>query len=211
MVSSSFKIAGLILAGGHARRMHGIDKGKMVVHGRTCLWWVYQSLKAQCCDVAVSAVSKGYGVRENIAQTLLDKVADIGPLSGVLEGLQWAQKKNYDALITVPVDTPFVPHDIVNRLLPWNSYASYGGRGHFLVALWSISTVHILRHFIEQCMMQKQKKKARVIEALKLISARSVDMSDDFLSDPFVNINTPDQLKFVNEEPLPQHVSRQVP
>lgn len=41
----------------------------------------------------------------------------LGPLAGVLAGMQWAGRLGYSALITVPVDCPAIPRDLVARLM----------------------------------------------------------------------------------------------
>jgi molybdopterin-guanine dinucleotide biosynthesis protein A len=99
-------IAGLVLAGGRSSRF-GSDKALAVLGGRTLLDWSLATLRPHCAAVALSGPGG-----------LADAPGDPdGPLSGVKAGLVWAREIGADRLVTLPCDTPWVPADLIPRLL----------------------------------------------------------------------------------------------
>lgn len=147
---------GLILAGGEGRRMGSVDKAGLSLAGRSLLTHVAERFTPQVAACALSA-------REGRAETLgLPMLADPppggqGPLAGVLAGLDWAAGQGATALVTVPVDTPFLPPDLVPRLLlaaegmerPLAIAAAPEAgvmRAHPACALWPVALRGALRH-----------------------------------------------------------------
>ena len=118
--SSGAAPLGLVLAGGLARRMGGGDKARIRVAGKTILERVLACLKPQCAAVILNA----NGDPARFADTGLPVVADsvpgfAGPLAGILAGLDWAAEHRPDCpmLVSVPTDAPFLPDDLVARML----------------------------------------------------------------------------------------------
>lgn len=109
---------GLILAGGAARRMGGRDKALLRLAGRPLLAHVLERLAPQVAMLAISA----NGDPSRFATFGLTVLADpsdaagAGPLAGLLAGLDWAASGGAAALVTVAVDTPSLPADLVRRL-----------------------------------------------------------------------------------------------
>ena len=110
-------IPALILAGGRSSRMGGGDKSLMPLHGRSLLSYVLDRIKPQASHLLINSNSDpalfgefGLPVRPD---TLPDRP---GPLAGILTGLLWAAEHNATHMVTVPCDTPFLPHDLVARL-----------------------------------------------------------------------------------------------
>ena len=110
---------GLILAGGQARRMAGVDKPLIEIGGAPILEHLVRRLAPQCVGLALNA----NGDPERFAGFGLPIVADdvagfAGPLAGVLAGLDHiaAAHPDIDLALSVPADTPFVPPDLVARL-----------------------------------------------------------------------------------------------
>ena len=109
-----------------------------------------------------------------------------GPLAGLAAGLIWAQKIGATTLLTVPVDTPFAPTDLLAALSPAPAVAVYGGRQHHLVAHWPVALRPQLENFLSR------PGAYRVRDVLDLCAARQVNFTGPF--DPFLNINTQDDL-----------------
>lgn len=109
---------GLILAGGVGRRLGGVDKALLPLAGRPLLAHVADRFAPQVAACALGANGDparfdGFGL-----PVLADPPpGDQGPLAGVLAGLDWAADQGAEALATVAVDTPFLPPDLVPRLL----------------------------------------------------------------------------------------------
>lgn len=109
-------VLGVILAGGQSRRM-GVDKALVQLAGRPLLAHVIARLAPQAGALAISANGDparlaGFGL-----PVLADALPDHpGPLAGVLAGLDHAAALGCDHVLSVAVDTPFVPLDLGARL-----------------------------------------------------------------------------------------------
>jgi len=184
-------IAGLVLAGGQARRMGGGDKSLLAVGNRTMLAAVIAAL-----DLPVIAISAngdparfdGFGL-----PVLSDGVfRDLGPLAGILAGLDWAAGLGMTALLTAPCDTPCLPHGLADRLFPAPCGAASGGRRHHLVASWPVGCAGELRAALS---VPGNRSVGRFAER---IGMRYVEFPGRAI-DPFVNVNTPEELARVRE------------
>ena len=111
---SSEHITGLILAGGRAQRMGGIDKGLIPFHGKPLIESAISRLKPQVSTILINAnrsITKyshyGYPV-------LMDETPDFsGPLAGFSVGLKHC-KTPY--LLTSPCDSPLLPTDLAEKM-----------------------------------------------------------------------------------------------
>ncbi len=181
--------AGLILAGGAARRMSGGDKPLLTVGGTTILARLICRLATEAAPLAISAngdparfAAFGLPVLEDEAA-----FAGQGPLAGLLAGLDWAARRGSDALLTVPGDTPFVPPGLVARLARPPAVAASGGRRHHLVALWPVAARTALREWLSR---GEPHGVGRFAEALGVQEVAFA--STPF--DPFINVNAPEDL-----------------
>jgi molybdopterin-guanine dinucleotide biosynthesis protein A len=111
-------IVGLILAGGRGSRMGNADKGLVALQERPMVAHVAERLAPQTSRLVISAnrhtdayASYGTVVGDDPALGGWQ-----GPLAGVLAGMT-ACAPDEPWLVTVPCDTPFIPHDLVARLL----------------------------------------------------------------------------------------------
>jgi molybdopterin-guanine dinucleotide biosynthesis protein A len=111
---TSEHITGLILAGGRAQRMGGIDKGLIPFHGKPLIESAISRLKPQVSAILINAnrsITKyshyGYPV-------LMDETPDFsGPLAGFSVGLKHC-KTPY--LLTSPCDSPLLPTDLAKNM-----------------------------------------------------------------------------------------------
>lgn len=109
---------GVILAGGQATRMGGGDKGLLRLGGQTLLDHVIERLEPQVAEVALNANGDPARFSSLRLPVLADSIAGfVGPLAGVLAGLDWAAARGGDAIVTAAADTPFFPCDLVPQLL----------------------------------------------------------------------------------------------
>jgi molybdopterin-guanine dinucleotide biosynthesis protein A len=180
-------IAGLILAGGAGSRLGFVDKALVELQGATLLGCVLARLGGQVDEIAISANGDA-GRFAPLGLTVLadGALAGKGPLAGVAAGLAWAARRGAASVVSVPVDTPFVPGDLVARLGPAPSVAVWRGRQHHLVAHWPVAALPVLRDFLAA------PGSCKVRDALALCGARQVEFGGD--EDPFLNINTPADL-----------------
>ena len=114
MIKTVHKVTGIVLAGGLGRRMGGIDKGLVALHGKPMVAHVLARLAPQVDELLVNAnqnleqyAAFGYPVIPD------DLAGYAGPLAGLQAGLSAAQ---HDLVATVPCDSPFLPQDLIARL-----------------------------------------------------------------------------------------------
>ena len=109
-------LAGLVLAGGMARRMGGVDKGLQPWQGRPLVAHVLQALGPQVDRLLVSANrnAEAYGAFGHPVLADPPGLAFAGPLAGMLAGLQ--ALGDDDWLLTAPCDSPQLPGDLADRL-----------------------------------------------------------------------------------------------
>ncbi len=189
-------IPGIVLAGGRSSRM-GRDKAGVEVGGRSLLTRTIERLRPQCGPLVVSRHDGTLDGPDHGLPLVADGVAGrAGPLAGILAGLDWVAEVNPAAThaVTVPVDAPFLPTDLVVRLTAAREAASAGAccaasgeRRHPVVALWPVAARHRLRE-------------ALAIEGLRRLGA-FLDRLDPAVAswpvepfDPFLNLNAPADL-----------------
>jgi molybdopterin-guanine dinucleotide biosynthesis protein A len=174
-------IAGLILAGGQGTRLGGVDKAFLALAGRPLIAHALAAFAPQVGPLAISANGDPARFAAYRLPVLADTHEGRGPLAGIAAGLAWAAALGAGALASLPVDTPFAPPDLVARLTPGPSVATYAGRQHHLVALWPVEFLPALEAFLAI------PSPWRVRDALALAAARQVDFVSP--ADPFLNIN----------------------
>ncbi len=109
---------GVILAGGQATRMGGGDKGLLTLGGQTLLARVIDRLEPQVGSVSLNANGDAARFADFDLPVLPDSIDGfVGPLAGVLAGLDWAASQGADTIVTAAADTPFFPCDLVPQLL----------------------------------------------------------------------------------------------
>jgi molybdopterin-guanine dinucleotide biosynthesis protein A len=107
-------ITGVILAGGRARRLGGVDKGLVEHAGRPLVDWVIAALRPQVRGIVINANRNQdrYGARRwPVVADRLDGFQ--GPLAGIASALAAVDTP---WIITLPCDGPAPPADLVERL-----------------------------------------------------------------------------------------------
>lgn len=108
-------ITGVILAGGQGRRMGSVDKGLQLLRGKPMVAWVVERLRPQVAEILINANNnigeyQAFGYR--VVPDAIGGYA--GPLAGLQRGLTEAR---HPLVATVPCDSPFLPDDLIARLL----------------------------------------------------------------------------------------------
>ena len=108
-------ISAIILAGGRATRMNGVDKGLILLQNKPLVTHVIERLKPQVDEILINA-NREIAQYEAFGLPVLKDETDefIGPLAGFLLGLTHAE---HEYVLTVPCDSPLLPLDLVARLL----------------------------------------------------------------------------------------------
>ena len=186
MNQSKAAVTGLILAGGRASRLGGKDKGFMMFEGQFLIERQLGWMRPQVSQVLISAnrsleeyAATGYSI-------VLDKeVGFQGPLHGVLSGLQQSQS---EWLFVHPVDLPFLPSDVVEKMFAAREsnfdcyFLSSEEREHYLSMMLSKKLLPQLQAFIAS-------GGKRVREFLNLVGAKSLRLGLD--ENCFKNLNEP--------------------
>lgn len=189
-------VPGIVLAGGESRRM-GQDKALMRLGGRPLVAWTVDRLAPQCGALAIARHDGRLDGIDLGLPLLADGDADrVGPLAGLLAGLDWAAAAAPDAkhAVTVAVDSPFLPGDVVARLSAARqaggaaaAVASSGGRRHPVVALWPVTARHALRTALRHGGLR------RIGLFLDGFAPATVEWPTDPF-DPFLNLNAPEDV-----------------
>lgn len=168
----------------------GADKAFVPLAGRPLIAHVLDRLEPQVESVLISA----NGDASRFAALGCRVVADAarqGPLSGVLSALQAAAGMGATHLVSTPVDTPFLPGDLVPQLLlaAENSpeglaLASDATGDHPATAIWPVGLAPALADFLAE----GQAKVTRFTEAYHAARANFPDAR------AFLNLNTPEDL-----------------
>lgn len=186
--------SGIILAGGQARRMGGGDKGLLAIGDRTMLDHVIERLAPQVAELALNANGDETRFAEFGLPVLADPVAGYaGPLAGVLAGLDWASGREVANIVTAAADTPFLPTDLVTRLLDAAvdqgrqiAIASTATGLHPTFGLWPVALRDDLRTALS----------AGVRKVVDWTDRHGVARAEFPVGefDPFFNVNTPEDL-----------------
>lgn len=122
-------IIGVILAGGQARRLGGIEKGLVEVAGRPMIEWIIDTLVPQVDAVLINANRNPDRYRRYGFPLVVDRLANFqGPLAGFAAALEEVPADA--AILTVPCDSPVPPPELAARLLD----ALEGGDAELAVA-----------------------------------------------------------------------------
>lgn len=107
-------VTGVILAGGRARRMGGVDKGLVPVNGKPMIEWVIELLRPQVAELLVNANRNLDRYRQFGCPVVDDGDREFrGPLAGIASGMR-AAATPYVAF--VPCDSPLICSELVPRL-----------------------------------------------------------------------------------------------
>ena len=183
---------GLILAGGEGRRLGGADKALVDFAGERLIVRILGRFAPQVSGLAISANGNPARFDALHLPVLADAEPSRGPLSGVLAGLIWAEGSAGSHLVTVPVDAPFLPQDLVPRLwlaaeaAPEAPVLARTAQGlHPTFALWPVTLAPALATFLASG------ASPRLRDFAAAHGARFADFPGEA---EFANLNTPEDL-----------------
>jgi molybdopterin-guanine dinucleotide biosynthesis protein A len=108
-------ISAIILSGGRATRMNGVDKGLVLLQSKPLIQHVIERLTPQVDEILINANRELAQYQALGYPVLQDEVEDfLGPLAGFSLGLQHGK---HDYVLTVPCDSPLLPVDLAQRLM----------------------------------------------------------------------------------------------
>jgi molybdopterin-guanine dinucleotide biosynthesis protein A len=116
-------VCAVVLAGGRATRMGGVDKGLQHLNGQPLARHAVERLEHQTVGTpGLIAINANRNLADYAAwgqPVWPDTLADFaGPLAGFQTALQHAQEQTtpFEYLLTVPCDSPLFPLDLLERL-----------------------------------------------------------------------------------------------
>jgi molybdenum cofactor guanylyltransferase len=189
-------ISSIILSGGRATRMNGVDKGLVQLQQKPLIAHVIARLKPQVDKLFINANREIAQYEAFGLPVLQDENSElIGPLAGFSLGLQHAK---HDYVLTVPCDSPLLPLDLAQRLMAALlehradiAVASSDENTHPVFCLMKKSVLPSLQTYIES----GERKVSTWQKSLKCVE---VDFSD--CDDAFTNLNTFEDLAALEQK-----------
>jgi molybdopterin-guanine dinucleotide biosynthesis protein A len=190
----TISISAVILAGGQAKRMGGVDKGLQTLHGKPLFQFIYDRLHSQVEHISVNA-NRNQAIYATAGLPVFgDNIEGFqGPLSGILTALERA---NTDFVLFVPCDSPFFPDNLLEKLksaVDFHgvsiAYVHDGEREHPTFCLMARSLKEKLAAYLAA-------GERRMLQFMRKNGAVSVDFSENNAA--FTNINTLDELQQFN-------------
>ena len=190
----TISISAVILAGGQAKRMGGMDKGLQTLHGKPLFQFIYDRLHSQVEHISVNA-NRNQAIYAAAGLPVFgDNIEGFqGPLSGILTALE---RSETDFVLFVPCDSPFFPDNLLEKLksaVDFHgvsiAYVHDGGREHPTFCLMARSLKEKLAAYLVA-------GDRRMLQFMRQNGAVSVDFSENKAA--FTNINTLDELQQFN-------------
>jgi molybdenum cofactor guanylyltransferase len=194
-------ITGVILAGGRAKRMGGQDKGLLNVNGQAMIELIIKQLSPQV-DCLIINANRHLEQYKKFTYPVIsdDNSSDFhGPLAGILSALKNCTTQY---LLTIPCDSPFFPSDLSTRLLSTlikeNAEICVVHDGQRMQPVFVLIKTE-LQDSLQNYLDNGDRKIDLWYKQHHTVLA---DLSD--YSDISLNINTPDELKNL-EQKLTEH------
>lgn len=182
------QINAVILAGGLARRLNGVEKGLQFLGDKPLISHIIERLSPQVCNIYLNINRSQAQYQQQYPELPFysDRLTDFqGPLSGILSGFEQIES---DYLLFVPCDTPFIPVDLspkLARALSINqaqiAYAHDGYKAHPTCALIHRSVQTALADYLAS-------GERRLLQFFHTQKSVAVDFSDR--PSAFANFNT---------------------
>lgn len=189
-MAEALPVTTVILAGGQGSRMGG-DKGLKQLRGRRLVAWVVAALQPQGTQIVISANDNAAAYADLGYPVIADLIPGYaGPLAGVQAALQYCSN---EWVASVPCDTPFLPQDLITRLLAAAGEADAAvavvrGRRQPTIALYRKRVLPALSRYLES-------GGRKVGDWLAALNTREAVFDDE---QAFFNINSLEELAAAN-------------
>ncbi len=191
------KVSIAILAGGRATRMHGQDKGLVLLHGQPLVMHLYQQISSLSDDILINA-NRNHAIYQQLlpaCQIISDQWPDFkGPLAGMHSALLSA---SHEYILIIPCDLLRLPKDCLGQL--WQAmqenhskaaYASFNGQ-----ALYPFCLLH--RSLLDSLAQALANGQYAVRHWLFEQQAAVADFAVDNILP--LNLNTPDDVALAEQ------------
>ncbi len=193
---STAEITGVIIAGGKATRMGGMDKGLVPLAGKPMIRYVIDALRPQVAELLINTNRDLDAYRSFGFPVVSDHIPGyLGPVAGITTALEASTR---DLVLTAPCDAPLLPPDLATRLHEQmlESGAAIcvphdGTRLQPLFGLYHRSLAADMRRFLHH-------GDRKLLLWLELQAFATADFSDR--PEGFNNINAPEDLTKIEQE-----------
>jgi molybdopterin-guanine dinucleotide biosynthesis protein A len=196
------EVTGVLLAGGRSSRMGGREKALLDIGGTPMLLHVLARLRPQVDRIVINANGDPARFSGHCLPVVADSIEGYaGPLAGLHAGLEWARRETPEAkyVASVPVDSPFLPLDLVARLkaallakdAPCAIAASKGER-HPVAGLWRVELADALAEQLKQNV--RALHRFADSQGCAVADFGPVEIGGAAI-DPFFNVNAPADLE----------------
>jgi molybdopterin-guanine dinucleotide biosynthesis protein A len=182
---------GIILCGGNATRMGGVQKALLPLNGRSLIERKIELIRPFVEDIIL--VTNDLSSFEHLGCSCIPDVEPhVGPLMGIYSGL--LRTDTVYNLFT-SVDTPFLRHRLIDYLI------EHGAQADGFVTTWKGKTEPLTAVYAKSCIpiIRKSLHKYRVVSFYEHADIRYAPESDIRAIDPegisFFNINTYEDYK----------------
>ena len=190
------KIAGVILMGGKARRLNGVQKAHLQIGDTSCFERVASRLEGNVDEIGISLASKEQLFASKTQYSIIYDDRTRPNLEGIpaafLSIVDWAQMNLFHQVITTTADTPFLPETYVSELTEHISHnmnidapivSVSNERLHGLHALWPLASLSKLKWILTSSKCPSVSEiHANLGSSQHHFAVKSYD--------PFLNINT---------------------
>lgn len=190
-------VTGMILAGGKARRMGGIDKGLIKINGQAMIQYVLDVLKPQVKQILINANRNVSEYKKFGYPVISDQLEDFqGPLAGIAASMEVAKTKY---ICTCPCDGPLIARDLISRLFSEVSKTNdikiaVAHDGKRLQPVYALIDCELLTNLIDYLKSGERK----IDRWYTQHNFKAVDFSDR--QDCFININTPEDRQTISQQ-----------
>ena len=191
MINYNDDLCAVILTGGRSSRMGGGIKSLKKFNNKSIFDRVFENLQTQVNKVIINSNdSENLFVKYNV-EVIKDSLEGyLGPLAGLHATLEWLNRNApyINWLVTVPGDTPFIPINLVKKLLDKvkNSnhkivLAQSNGKTHPIIGIWHSNLFESLKNSLNS-------GNRKIMDWASQHSLEYVEFTNSKY-DPFFNIN----------------------
>ncbi|MHA6730460.1 molybdenum cofactor guanylyltransferase [Devosia sp. A369] len=184
----------VIIAGGQGARLGGVRKADLRIGGKRLLERVTAALGGVATPLMISTgPDSGRAVASGDSLAVDDLPGPVGgPLAGLAAAVDNLQRRGIHAglLISVTVDTPFLPGDFVAAMEAGlgdapAAYAAWGAEFYPPNAIWQLAA---LAGLPQQVLRGEGPKSLKALH--EALGPRRVDWAPHYTDNPFANLNT---------------------
>ena len=156
MINYNNDLCAVILTGGRSSRMGGGIKSLKKFNNKYIFDRIFENLQTQVDKIIINSNdSENLFVKYNV-EVIKDSLEGyLGPLAGIHASFEWLNKNApyINWLVTVPGDTPFIPKNLVKKLLDKVKNTNHkivlaqsNGKTHPIIGIWHSNLFESLKN-----------------------------------------------------------------